>query len=88
MIRAFGALALACLLSACATAGEPRVEVRTVKVPVAVACAVKPPERPTFAADGLDLSADIFAKVRALLTEREQRKAYEADQQAALKACQ
>lgn len=73
-------------LAACAT---PRERIRTVqvKVPVAVACSPKVSPPPAYEGDTMDLEADIFALVRGLLIEREQRKSTEAELRAALVGC-
>ena len=73
------------VLSACASSAPPSV-VR-VDVPVPVACITKTPERPAFAVDGLPIGSGIWDKMSALRADRLQRRAYEAELEAALNAC-
>ena len=67
---------------------EPRVVVKEVKVPVSVPCKVAEPATPAYAADAVDLDSPLFNLVRALLVEREQRKAETTELRAAVRACQ
>lgn len=76
---------MALALAGCA--GKERLVIQKVSVPVSVPCKVKVPERPTYATESMDLDASIFDKVKALLAEREQRKAREAELEAAAKSC-
>lgn len=73
-------------LAACATAPR-RTPPPTVSVPVAVDCAAKVTPPTTYAADAVGLDGTIFVLVQALLIDREQRKATEAELRAALKGC-
>lgn len=66
---------------------EPRTVVQRVEVPIRVPCKTERPTKPTYAADAISLDANIFELVRALLQEREQRKAYEAEANGALDRC-
>ena len=73
-------------LSGCAHT-EPRVIYRDVKVVVPVPCRVVLPDEPAYAADTVSLDAPLFDMVRALLVEREQRKARDVEVTAAAKSC-
>ena len=76
------------VLAGCATAPkEPAIRTVEVKVPIRVACKPPPVAEPVFATSTMDLSADIFALVRGLLVEREQRKALEAELRGAIGSC-
>lgn len=79
-------LALASLLAGCATT-EPRIVYRDVKVPIPVPCKVDLPAEPDYATNSLALDAPIFDMVRALLVEREQRKARDVEVTAAARSC-
>lgn len=74
------------LLAGCAHT-EPRVVYREVKVPVSVPCRVTLPDEPVYATQGLTLDEPLFEMVRALLVEREQRKARDVEVTAAAKSC-
>ncbi len=74
-------------LAGCATTpctAQP-VEVR---VPVAVPCNAPMPERPAFAVDALPIGSSIWDQMAALRGERLQRQGYEAELEAAVRACQ
>lgn len=73
-------------LTGCATPRE-RIKTVEVKVPVAVACAPTIPPKPSYEGDTVDLNGNIFELVRALLIEREQRKAEITEVRAALVGC-
>ena len=79
-------LVLAALLAApgCASQG---VAVRTVETQVSAPCAVSVPDRPAWAVDGLPLGAGIWAQMRALRVEREQRRGYELELEAVARGC-
>lgn len=62
--------------------------VQEVKVPVPVPCKVEAPLRPALAVDGLPVGAGIWEQMKALRAERKQRQGYEAELEAAVKACQ
>lgn len=68
----------------CATT---RVEYREVKIPISVPCKVTLPDEPVYATEGLTLDEPLFEMVRALLVEREQRKADQVEARAAAKSC-
>lgn len=76
-------------LAACGAKPPPEVRVVTqrVEVPIRVPCPVKPPPAPAYAADAVPLDASLFDLVRALLVDREQRKARDAEVNGALDAC-
>ena len=59
-----------------------------VKVPVPVPCKVEAPVPPAFAVDGLPIGSGIWEQMKALRAERKQRQAYEAELEAAVRACQ
>ncbi len=81
------ALLLACLvLAGCAGTG-PVVPVE-VQVPVAVPCRIPKIERPSFAVDALPVDADVWDMMAALRAERHQRRGYELQLKAAIRACQ
>lgn len=83
----WGGVGIACLiLAGCATA-EPRTVYRDVKVIVPVPCRVTLPDEPVYATQGLTLDEPLFELVRALLVEREQRKAVDVETRAAAKSC-
>ncbi len=73
----------ALFLSACGTASR-LPEVVTIQKPVRQAIQAKPVEKPAWAVDALPLGAPIDDQVKALLAEREQRKAYETELEAAV----
>lgn len=78
----------ALVLAGCATKpAQPRVETLEVKLPVSVPCAPTLPPKPAYAADAVDLGADLFALVQALLIDREQRKEREAVLEGAIDGC-
>lgn len=58
-----------------------------VKIPVAVPCKAPEVTIPAFAVDALGLGAGVWDQMAALRAERLQRKAYEAELEAALNAC-
>ena len=74
-------------LVGCATTPPPAQPVE-VHVPVAVPCKAPTPERPAFAVDALALGSGVWDQMAALRAERLQRKGYEAELEAAVKACQ
>jgi len=79
--------ALMCLaaiaLSACGTTAK-LPDVVTIQKPVRQAIQAKPVEKPAWAVDALPMGAPIDDQVKALLAEREQRKAYETELEAAV----
>lgn len=80
-----------CVIAAMALAGcahtEPRVVYKEVRVPISVPCRVTLPDEPAYATAGLSLDAPLFDMVRALLVEREQRKARDVEVTAAARSC-
>lgn len=72
-----------------AAAPEPRIEIREVKIPVAVACAANPGPDPAFAdaPDALRQAADVFERVKLLLAGRAQRDGRLAELKAATAGC-
>lgn len=82
---------LLCLLLAmcCGCAAGPMApNVVQVKVPVPVPCKVAMPEAPSWAVDALPLGSTIWQQMQALRAERKQRLGYEAQLEAAVRACQ
>ncbi|HCH7696445.1 hypothetical protein QOZ33_20165 [Pseudomonas aeruginosa] len=75
-------------LAGCAGQVEPEPRTVRVEVPVAVQCRVPVVEVPAWATAGLKKSDDLQTKVRALLAERLQRIAFEAQLLVANRACQ
>lgn len=59
-----------------------------VRVPVAVPCKAPVPVAPAFAVDALPIGSGIWEQLKALRAERWQRKGYETELEAAVKACQ
>lgn len=86
MIRRAACVLLVAVLAGCA--GAP-VAVRTerVEVPVPVPCRTPDIARPVWALDALSKGATLFQRVRAMAVEIEQRRAYEARLEAAVKSC-
>jgi hypothetical protein len=76
-------------LTACATAGEPKIVTREVKVPVAVKCSADPGPAPPYVdtAEALKAAPDLFERVKLLLAGRLQRMAREAELVAANAGC-
>lgn len=73
-------------LAACA-APEPVFKPVTVDVPIAVPCKTPPAQKPVSPLSQTVPDAPLFDKVRAALVEIDLRKAYEAEIEAALAAC-
>lgn len=83
------ALIAALSLAGCATTSpEPVVRVQQVKVEVRVPCRPAPVPAPTYAADTIALDSNLFELVRALLSEREERKATETKLRGAIASCE
>ena len=59
----------------------------SVALAVPAPCAVSAPARPAWAVDGLPLGAGIWAQMRALRVEREQRRGYELELEAVARGC-
>lgn len=83
-----GLLLLALLAAAGCASAPPVPEVSVVKVPVEVPCKTPAITRPAFAVDNVPLGLSVFEQMKALRAERLQRKAYELELEAALRACQ
>ncbi|WP_325438067.1 hypothetical protein [Pseudomonas nitroreducens] len=81
-------LVLVVALAGCAGQVEPEPRTVRVEVPVEVPCRSPAVEVPTWATGSLQKRDSLQTKVRALLAELEQRKGYEVQLQAALRACQ
>mgnify|MGYP001233797926 CR=1 FL=1 len=81
------ALAGALMLGACASAPLPG-PVQEVRIPVPVPCKTPDIARPNFAVDALPLKAGVWRQMQALRSERLQRQGYEAELEAAVRACQ
>ena len=75
----------ALLLAGCASAPPKTVEVR---VPVSVPCKAPTVQAPDWALNHVAPGAGLFVQVQDLITELEQRRAYEAELEAAVKSCQ
>lgn len=78
-------LTLLLLMSGCATLPSPPVE---VKVLVPVPCEIKLIDKPVMPLDSVQVSDDLFTKVKAALSEIETRKGYELKLETAVKSCQ
>lgn len=91
MARGFGCrsglLAMMIALAGCAGQAEPVPRTVRVEVPVAVPCRTPAVEVPTWATASLQKGDSLQTKVRAVLAELEQRKGYELQLVAAVKAC-
>ncbi|PKQ40351.1 hypothetical protein CXP40_16385 [Pseudomonas sp. YY-1] len=82
-------VALSLVLTGCAgqVAEPPEPAVVRVEVPVQIPCRAERVPRPVFAVDVLPIGASIDEQMRALRSERLQRKAYEVRLEAAIDAC-
>ena len=87
--------ALALVLVGCATPPRPPVlpevvtpTVTTSQVVVTAPCVGRLPDSPAWATETLPANADEFQRAKALLIERQQRRAYVPTLEAMLKACQ
>ncbi|MDE2099142.1 MAG: hypothetical protein KGL39_17945 [Patescibacteria group bacterium] len=79
---------LLALLSLCACGTQiPVYKPVNVEVPVSVPCKIPAVQKPIFALAGVKTSDSIYDKTKAVLIEIEQHKAYEAQLEAAEKAC-
>ena len=81
------ALAAALIQIGCATAPEPKIDVRTVNVAVPVPCREPVPERPAWPMDGLRPGTSLNQFVSAALAERLVRDGWESQLETALRAC-
>ncbi|WVR18285.1 hypothetical protein y223_00005 [Bordetella phage PY223] len=89
MMRRAACLALlAAAVSGCASNAPVVVRTERVEVPVSVPCRTPDIDRPAWALDALPKGADLFQRVRAMAVEIEQRRAYIARLEAAVKSCQ
>ncbi|MGD9662065.1 MAG: hypothetical protein AB7U63_12400 [Porticoccaceae bacterium] len=75
------------ILAGCASTDPIVVRTERVEVPVQVPCRAPDIERPKWAIDALPAGAGVFARVKAMGVELEQRRAYEAHLEAAISAC-
>jgi len=77
------------LLSGCAL-NPPVIKTvdRVVEVPVSTPCKIRPVVKPEMDADNLKKEYDLDRQVAIVLSERERRKAYELELEAAIKECQ
>lgn len=73
------------LLAGCAT--EPQVQVRTVRVPVPIACQEPVPDRPSMPTEHLPHDATIADFTRAAIAELARREGYELQLITALDNC-
>jgi len=80
-------LVLVVALAGCAAQIEPEPRTVRVEVPVAVPCRAPAVEVPTWATALLQKGDSLQTKVRALLAELEQRKGYEVQLLAIVRAC-
>lgn len=88
LLLAYASLAALLLigLTGCVSSA-PRIVTREVRTPVVVRCTPVLPPDPAYAGDAAPLDGTIFELTRALLVEREQRKARELELKAALEGC-
>lgn len=75
------------LIAGCATTPKPG-DTTTANLPIGVRCEAKAVPVPAFAVDLLPLAASPAQLFDALVIEREQRKAFIVELQAAVRACQ
>ncbi|MDE1901537.1 MAG: hypothetical protein KGI37_07835 [Alphaproteobacteria bacterium] len=88
MMKMLHVLGVAVLFGLCACAApQPVLKPMEVDVPVSVPCKVTAPQRPDFALAHATPAQTIFEKVRAALVELDQRKAYEAQLESKITAC-
>ncbi len=80
-------MVLVVALAGCAAQIEPEPRTVRVEVPVAVPCRAPAVEVPTWATALLQKGDSLQTKVRALLAELEQRKGYEVQLLAIVRAC-
>jgi hypothetical protein len=83
------AVVAALTLAACQTTAEPRIEVREVRVPVAVKCATDPGPRPEYPDTDAALAAvrDVFEAAKLVMAGRALRIGREAELEAAVSGC-
>ena len=92
MLRLAALAVIPLILTACATASEPRIEVREVRVPVAIKCATDPGPRPEYPDTDAALAAvsgpdAIFRLARLYRAGRGLRIAREAVLEASVAGC-
>jgi hypothetical protein len=89
MLRLAALAVIPLILTACATASEPRIEVREVRVPVAVKCATDPGPRPEYPDTDAALAAvkDVFEASKLVMAGRALRIGREAELEAAVSGC-
>jgi hypothetical protein len=82
-------LAIALTVAACQTTAEPRIEVREVRVPVAVKCATDPGPRPEYPDTDAALAAvrDVFEAAKLVMAGRALRIGREAELEASVAGC-
>lgn len=82
-------IAMALVLSACATTQEPVINtvIQKVEVPIATPCKAVVPTKPDFSFPKLKQSQDIFDKSKTLLSDRKLHLGYETELLAALNSC-
>lgn len=88
MTRVHKLMYFAMLLTLTGCAGIPPTGTTEVDIPVPVPCHAPAIEKPAFAVEALAIGALLLDQVKALLAERRQRQAYEAELEAAVKTCQ
>lgn len=89
MMRRIACLAiLAAAVSGCASNAPIAVRTERIEVPVSIPCKTPEVKRPAWALDALPSGATLYQRVRAFAVEIEQRRAYEARLEAAVKSCQ
>ena len=76
-------------VAACQTTAEPRIEVREVRVPVAIKCATDPGPRPEYPDTDAALAAvrDVFEAAKLVMAGRALRIGREAELEAAVSGC-
>ncbi len=76
-------------VAACQTTAEPRIEVREVRVPVAVKCATDPGPRPEYPDTDAALAAvrDVFEASKLVMAGRALRIGREAELEASVAGC-
>jgi len=82
-------LALAVLLSGCASTRrpEPQLRIQRVEVPIPVPCVREMPQRPASPVEALTPDAALGDMIKALLAERRLRESYVGEIEAILQAC-
>lgn len=88
MTRVHRLMYFAAVLILTGCAATPPTGTTEVGIPVPVPCHAPVVEKPAFAVEALAIGAIILDQVKALLAERRQRQAYEAELEVAVKACQ